>query len=373
MKRFKSPRARAGRENTLAVTVSDIAKRASVSVGTVSRVLNNRPNIGPERKSRVLTAMEELDYTPNMWARGMGKGLKRIQTGQIALLLINIPDYAMHTAFMMQYIHGVQQEIAAAGRKCTFVTWNDQVDGEVPQVLLDGEIDGVIFKVQGSLDNEVGKQWLNRYPRVFLNPVSTSPGCDCVMVDYEEGIRDCVAYLSSLGHRRIAFIDMRAFHTKLLGYRCAVEQLGLDLDEDLIHIREVVSLLQLESDLNRTIENLWSLPKPPTAILSTDSFCGVMYRALAKHGLKVPNDVSLVGYDNDTSYCEALMPKLTSMDIAAVEVGKTAVRQLLDRIKNPRDHNQKIYIQGHLVERESVNDRQQATGTTKLQRQNDKT
>ena len=338
----------------MAVTIIDIAKKAEVSVGTVSRVLNNQPNIGPERKQRVVAAMEELDYTPNRWARGIRRGSATgKKTGQIAMMLINLDDVTMHTAYMMQYIHGVQQEIAATGRKCMFVTWNEKSDGDtIPQTLLDGEIDGIIVK--GHLHTDIGKQWLSRYPKVFINPLPASPGCDCVMVDYEEGIHDCVTYLASLGHRRIAFIEMRKFHTKLLGYRRAVDELGLDADEGLIYTRDVVSLSKLELDLDRTIENLWSLSKPPTAILSNDYFCGEIYKALTKHGLKVPDDVSIVGYDNETSHCEALIPKLTSLDIKAVELGKLAVKQLLERVQNPQESYRKILIQGKIVERESA-------------------
>ncbi|MCD4824560.1 MAG: LacI family transcriptional regulator [Phycisphaerae bacterium] len=338
----------------MAATVVDIAKKAAVSVGTVSRVLNHQPNIDVALKQRVLGAMEQLDYRPRRLARGTKDGSSKKQTGQIAMMLINLPDHVAHTAYMMQYIHGVQQETAAAGRKCLFVTWNEESDGDaIPPVLLDGEIDGIIVK--HFLHSEIVQQWLNRYPRVFLNPAGASPDCDCVMVDYEEGIRDCVAYLASLGHRRIAFVGLPHFHTKLLGYRRAVKELGLDVDEGLIQTRDIsLEDTSQELDLNWAIENLWSLSEPPTAILSNDYFCGAIYHALAERGLKVPDDVSIIGYDNETSLCEAIRPKLTSVDIKAVELGKIAAKQLLDRIQNPQESYRKISIRGKIVERESV-------------------
>ncbi|MCD4826063.1 MAG: LacI family transcriptional regulator [Phycisphaerae bacterium] len=338
----------------MSATVFDIAKKATVSIATVSRVLNNTQNVSHERKQRVLAAMEELDFQPNRWARGMAKGQKNQQTGQVAMMLINIPDRIAHTAYTMQYIHGVQQEIAATGRKCLFVTWNDQTDGDtIPQVLLDGEIDGVVFK--GYPYTEIGKQWLSRYPRIILNPPAAPPDCDSAMVDYEEGAHDSVAYLASLGHRRIAFVGLPSFRTKLLGYRRAVEELGLDVDEGLIHTRNIsLEDTSQELDLNWAIENLWSLSKPPTAILSNDYFCGAIYKALAKRGLKVPDDVSVIGYDNEASHCEALIPKLTSVDIEAVELGRLAAKQLLDRIQKPQERYRKISIRGRIVERGSV-------------------
>ncbi len=322
-------------------------------MGTVSHVLNNRPNIGPDRKNRVLAAIEELNYKPNKWARGMGKGLKGMQTGQIALVFINISERIMHASYTMQYINGAQQEITSAGRKCLFLTWNETPgDDTIPHILLDGEIDGIILK--GDLQGEAGNRWLSRFARVSLNPNNIPPDdCDCVMVDYQAGARNCVKYLASRGHRRIAIVgpaETPFFQSKLIGYKQAIKQLGLDADDALIQVRQVPP----ESDFSWAIDNLWSLPKPPTAILSNDYACGGIYRTLAARGMKVPRDVSIVGYDNALDYCEALVPQLTSMDVCATNVGKAAAQQLLERMKDPEDTSRNIYIQGRMVERASV-------------------
>ncbi|MCD4823915.1 MAG: LacI family transcriptional regulator [Phycisphaerae bacterium] len=339
----------------MSVTIYDVARKAVVSVSTVSRVLNNNPIVKAERKQRVLSAMEELDYTPNRWARGIRKGSTGKQTGQIAMLIINRPHTDLHQAYMMQYIHGVQQEIAKAGRKCFFVTWDEKSDGDtIPNVLLDGDVDGIIVK--GIPHSEIGKQWLSRFPKVFINPPSAVPDNDCVMIDYEEGTRRCVAYLESLGHRRISLVAMQSFHTKLLGYRQAINELGLDADEGLIQVRDIPIPLKSPLDMDWAIENLWSLPKPPTAILSHDYFCSAIYTSLANRGLKIPDDVSIIGYDNVLACCGTLVPSLTSMDIGAFEVGKAAAKQLFERIGDPQERSRKIYIQGRLVERDSVRD-----------------
>ncbi|MCD4823257.1 MAG: substrate-binding domain-containing protein, partial [Phycisphaerae bacterium] len=101
-------------------------------------------------------------------------------------------------------------------------------------------------------------------------------------------------------------------------------------------------------------DNLWSLAKPPTAILSNDYSCGGIYKALIRKGLSIPGDVSVIGCDNALNYCEALAPELTSLDICAADVGKAAVKRLFERMKNPEDTNRKIFIQGRIVERASV-------------------
>ncbi|MCD4825613.1 MAG: LacI family transcriptional regulator [Phycisphaerae bacterium] len=337
----------------MAVTVSDIAKRAVVSVGTVSRVLNNQPNIGSERKQKVLTAIEDLNYKSDEWVSRMRKGLTGTRTGQIALVLINLPDQTMHAAYMMQYIHGIQQESAEEGRKCLFVTWNDKPgDDAIPHILLDEEVDGIVFK--GILKSETSRRWLSRYPRIALNHSFAPPDCDSVMVDYEGGAYDSVNYLAARGHRRIAFVDLPSFYTKFLGYRHAVNELGLDVDEELIQTRDICFPLKSESELDRVIENLWSLSEPPTAIISSDYYCGTIYKALASRGLKVPDDVSIIGCDNAVDHCEALIPKLTSVDIGAVELGKLAVTQLFERIQKPQERYRKLSIRGRIVERDSV-------------------
>ena len=193
------------------------------------------------------------------------------------------------------------------------------------------------------------------------------------MVDYEAGICQSVKYLADRGHRRIAMVDLPDTRVtylphKLLGYRDAIRRLGLDADDGLIQTRDVSP----DSDFGWAIENLWSLSSPPTAILSNDYFCSGIYRALASRGLNVPNEVSVIGYDNATDFCEALTPRLTSVDTGAIEIGKAAIRQLRERIKDPKGRHQKISIQGNLVERESVKDRQQGTGNRQQERQTTK-
>jgi len=336
----------------MGITVVDIAKKATVSVGTVSRVLNNHSTVGAEHKQRVMAAMAALNYTPNRWARGIRKGSMGTQTGQIALLFINIDEQRMHAPYMLQYIHGVQQELTGAGRKCLFLTWKDKPDSDtVPHILLDGEIDGIITK--NAPVSQAGKQWLKRYPRVSINPDTMYNDSDCVMADYQAGAYRCVEYFASRGHRRIAIISPGAgsyFLSKLVGYKQAIKNFGLDADDALIQTRSVPT----ESDFTWAVDNLWSHGNPPTAIMSNDYSCSGIYKALISRGLKIPKDVSVIGYDNSPNYCEALIPELTSMDIEAAIIGKTAVQQLFLQIKNPEEIYRKILIQGRMVERASV-------------------
>ncbi|MCD4825881.1 MAG: LacI family transcriptional regulator [Phycisphaerae bacterium] len=339
----------------MGITVVDIAKKADVSVATVSRVLNDQQKVGAERKQRVLAVMEELNFQPNRWARGMRKGSAGEKTGQIAMLMVNRPDTDLHQAYAMQNMHGAQQEIAEAGRNFLFCIWHESDGDTIPDILLNGEIDGLLVKGQSA--TETGKKWLSRYPRVRINPSDPSKvDCDCVMVDYERGSRDCVAYLAARGHRRIAFVDLQAFDSKLLGYRKEVKELGLDADEGLIQVRDFPVPLKSNSDLDWAIENLWSLPKPPTAILSHDYLCSAIYKSLANRGLKVPDNVSVVGYDNVLDCCRTLDPPLTSVDMGAFDIGKAAAKQLFERIGDPQGRSRKLYIQGRLVERDSVRD-----------------
>ncbi|MCD4825226.1 MAG: substrate-binding domain-containing protein, partial [Phycisphaerae bacterium] len=248
----------------------------------------------------------------------------------------------------------VQQEITSSGRKCLFLTWNETPgDDAIPNILLDGEIDGIIVK--GGSHSEIGRQWLERNPRVIINPGIPPTGCDCVMVDYQAGTHLRMEYLAALGHHRIAIVSPdrgndQYFQSKLTGYKRAVKEFGLDADDELIQLRNVPS----ESDFGWAIDNLWSLAKPPTAILSNDYSCGGIYKALARRGLNIPGDVSIVGCDNSPNYCEALAPELTSLDICATSIGKAAVQLLFERMKNPEDTSRSISIQGRMVERASV-------------------
>ncbi|MCD4825616.1 MAG: LacI family transcriptional regulator [Phycisphaerae bacterium] len=339
----------------MAVTVRDIARKAAVSVGTVSRVLNNQPNVGSERKQQVLTAVEELNYKPDEWVHRMRKGFAGKRTGQVAMIFLNLPEETKHQPYMLQYIEGVQQGLDAAGKKCIFFNWNTTLDDEeVPHIFLDGEIDGIILKGCTPI-SKIGRAWLDRFPRVNLAIGAPNAECDIVLPDYQTGIRQSVKYLVARGHRRIAIINeggLSYYQHKLVGYRLAMDTLGLGVDEELVQICR--TSVPQKAELRQIIDQLLSISDPPTAILCKDSYCGDIYQALASRGMKIPDDVSIIGYDNTRPVCESLVPKLTSMDLNAARLGETAVRLLLHRIKNPTDLYDSLYIQGRLAERESV-------------------
>ena len=334
----------------MSVTIVDIAKKAGVSISTVSRVLNNKPNVCSDRKQRILAAIDELDYKPNYWARGIRKNATGQKTGRIALLFVNLSE-RMHTlSFIMQYIQGIHQEIATAGKEFLFNIWHDE-DGVIPAVLFNGDVDGVIIK--GWSNDPAMQRWLSGRPVVRLNPLETDDFGDRVMVDYEAGTSEAVKYLASQGHRRIAYIAPQHHlysQRKLSGYRRGVSDLGLDVDENLIQIRTGVG----GQECDWAIDNLWSLSHPPTAIISDDKTCVTIYKALADRGIKIPQDVSVFGYDNDLSRCESLTPTLSTMDLEACDIGRAAVRQLLSRVENPQDSTRTLLIRGRVIERASV-------------------
>ncbi|MCD4825036.1 MAG: LacI family transcriptional regulator [Phycisphaerae bacterium] len=333
------------------VTIVDIAKKAEVSISTVSRVLNNKPNVCPDRKQRILAAIDELDYKPNYWAQGIRKNVTGQKTGRIALLFVNLSERMRTLSFVMQYIQGIHQEIASAGKEFLFNIWHDE-DETIPSMLFNRDVDGVIVK--GQSHDPALQQWLGRCPAVHLNPLChPSPYGDSIMVDYEAGTSEAVKYLASQGHRRIAYIAPQHHlysQRKLSGFRRSVSALGLDVDENLIQIRGGVGKL----DCGWAIDNLWSLSHPPTVIISDDKTCVSIYKALADRDIKIPQDVSVFGYDNDLARCESLMPMLSTMDLEACDIGRAAVRQILSRVENPQDSNRTLLVQGRIVERASV-------------------
>ena len=327
-------------------TIKDVAAQAGVSYQTVSRVVNNSPDVRLETRDRVLAAIAELGYRPNAAARTMGGG----RTMTLGCIAPNLVDYTFASI-----LDGVQAEARSLGYQ-TFTgsapTVDDvqdlleemqerQVDGFL---MLNPQVDGRFHHILPLIEKGVPAVYLMNTPANA--PVSTVSGDD------KYGGCAGTSYLLSLGHRHIVTIagpnNEEGTHQRLQGYRHAFAEAGIAVNESLI----------LQGDWSpesgyQTVQNLLGQGKSFTAVFTqNDKMALGAMQALRQTGLSVPNDVSVMGYD-DMPLSAYFYPPLTTMAQPMDEIGRHASRLLIEHIENPDRAIEHIKIKPTLVERAS--------------------
>ncbi|MEL7436776.1 MAG: LacI family DNA-binding transcriptional regulator, partial [Chloroflexota bacterium] len=324
-------------------TIKDIAKRAQVGTTTVSRVLNNHPYVSDEKRQRVLNAMDELNYRQNLGA----KWLRSASTGLIGFLT----DEVATTPYAVDIIRGAQD--AAAENDMVIIVVS--VGGDLPEIeeaiefLLERQVMGIIYAAMYHREVHLPDNITN-VPTALANCFSVDASLPSAVPDEETGAYRATKVLLEAGHTRIGFINVippstPAMNGRLRGYQRALSDYGIPFDEQLIGTSDFAL-----HNYNET-QRLLNLKNPPTAFFSgTDRTAMATYAALRDAGLRVPEDISVVGFDNQIDVALNLLPNLTTVQLPHYEMGAWAVRKLLS------GDNEIIQekIDCPLVERQSV-------------------
>jgi len=345
-------------------TQFDVARLAGVSTATVSYVVNGladgRIPISEETRQRVMEAIDELGYEPD--ARAQALRLGHSQT--VGLILPNI-----HNPHFWQAADGIEQELRAAGYHLLLSSadLNPDHGKDIFKELARQRTDGLIlmsaFIFQSEESQKILAQLLKR--RFPLVKIGEHPTIDCIVSNYEAATREAMAYLLSLGHRRIGLIygvrspwdggtsapsvDSAGGLDRLLPYQDCLQAAGLPVDPDLI----VTCGAGMEEGYRAAMQ-LLQLPARPTALLAVNDLLAIgALRAAGDLGLRVPADLSLVGYD-DIPLSGYLIPRLTTSSKDMVTVGREAVKLLLARIQEPDRPHQKLEVKARFVAREST-------------------
>ena len=330
------------RKNRQSVTIQDVAKTAGVSVSTVSRVLNGKVDVSSETQARVRSVIDDLGYTTNLAARSM-RSFKKNLVGLI------MPDIAY--PFAIEVMRGVNRAIAESEFDLLVYTTGDvrksgRASHEQKYVsLLNNSItDGTIIvaPVTGEFSTDA--------PIVSIDPLMSNPNYPSVHATNYQGATDAMNYLIGLGHTRIGFISGRAelesSTRRLKGYRDALEQASLPIEEDLIASGDYTT----ETGVNCARE-LLSLDDPPTAIFaSNDQTAMGVYQVTQEMGLRIPQDLSVIGFDN---IMESKYLKLTTVDQFIYEMGLVATQMLIKLIDGETLASQTYKMQTELIIRDS--------------------
>jgi LacI family transcriptional regulator len=327
------------------VTIHDVAEAAGVSVSTVSRVLNNKADVAPDTHRMVQEVIERLGYTSSLAARS----LRSRRTNVIGLVLFDIVD-----PFSVQVMSGVDRALKELNYYDLMVYSGVDskrklaADRERRCVsLLNNSItDGIIVVAPSATT------FTNASPIVIIDPHNENPDYPAVIAQNREGALAVMRYLTSLGHQRIGFIggrpELQSATQRLQGYTDGLAQARLPLEPDLVQAGDYTK----QTGYFRT-QILLSLPKPPTAIFSAndESAFGVL-EATREAGLRIPDDLSVVGFDNipESAYST---PPLTTVDQSIEQMGYLAARLLVRLISEGEVENSTYALPTRLVVRES--------------------
>lgn len=332
------------RRDNRSTTIRDVARAAGVSVSTVSRVLNDKDDVAPETSQRIRDVIAGLGYTSSLAARSM----RSHQTGVIGVVVPDLED-----PFCIQVVKGIHHAIVDLHYDLIAYTsgsikQHSRAQGEQRYVsLLNGSItDGIIIVTPAAT------RFSTSAPLVAIDPNNDCSDCFTVTATNRAGAVDAVAYLVGLGHRRIGFIggrlDLRCAQQRLEGYTAVLSQAGIALDPDLV----------ATGDFSRATgracaRQLLSLPKPPTAIFAANdqSAMGAI-EAANEVGRRVPDDLSVVGFDNipEGGY---LRPALTTVDQFIARMGYVSAEMLIRQIQGEPLAGSLYEMPTELVVRES--------------------
>lgn len=327
------------------MNIRDVAKRAGVSVATVSRVLNHPDQVTEKTRNHIHEIMKEMDYTPNWFARGLNLN----RTGLIALMVPNIinPIYT-------EIAKGVEEIAHSKGYSTFLCNSEDSIkkESDYIEMLTHRKVDGLIF-IGGHLDPTLMERIeKNQLPAVMIGSIQGDWKFSQVYSDFFDGAQKATGHLIESGIKNIAHIsgDLRFIESqeKLKGYKAALENAGLTWEDQWI----ISGDDSIEGGY-LAAKRLLRLDKIPEAIFVANDWMafGAM-DAIKTEGLKIPNDIAIVGFDNNRM--SALMdPKLTTIQLPAYRMGLTACRLLFDEIESGAENRTSIYLPVTLKVRQS--------------------
>jgi LacI family transcriptional regulator len=333
------------KNKTSRATIIDVAEKAGVSFGTVSRVINNDIHVKKETRARVLNAMESLGFVANRQARSLAGG----KSSSIGVL---VPD--LGTGYIGEIIRGIDAELSLANLDLILYTTHRTASKEANYVanLATGMVDGLLLVLPRSPADYIGTLTQRKFPFVLIDHQGIGQDCPAVGAMNWQGGYNATEYLIKLGHHRIGFItgwmDLGCALNRLDGYRSALRTYHIPDAPELIYEGKF-----FQPDGYAGALALLDLPDPPTAIFASNDVMamGVM-DAVRNHGLRIPDDVSVIGFD-DIPQAAMIRPALTTIRQPLEKMGRVATQMLLDLLIHPEKETDRMELPTELVVRDS--------------------
>lgn len=328
-------------------TIRDVAREAGVSVATVSRVLNGRPDVRPATRDMVLRAVRNSNFTTNRSARALSGG----KTGLVGFTLPIV-----HAEYFGWILSAAAEALYEHDMRAVLCPTLHQHDREVSLLdrLMHGTTDGAIILLPRESSAELKALSRNGFPFVVVDPrYELDAGVAAVSATHGAGAKAATDHLLSLGHRRIGVITgnrgWTATEERLNGYRTALAAAGVLPSPEL-----VIDSDYLIEGGRASAWALLDLPDPPTAIFAmNDNMAIGAVQAAKERGLRVPDDLSVIGFD-DSDQTRIVTPALTTVRQPLQEMGRMAVSLLLRLIQKQRVEAMRVELATRLVVREST-------------------
>jgi LacI family transcriptional regulator len=336
------------------ITIIDVAAEAGVSFGTVSRVINDDVHVRSETRSRVLDAMQRLGFVANRQARSLAGG----KTNSIGLL---VPD--LGTGYIGEIIRGIDAELSLQNLDLILYTTHRTATKEANYVanLAQGMVDGLLLVLPRNPLDYIEILMGRNFPFVLIDHQGSGEACPAVGATNWQGAYNATEYLITLGHTRIGFItgsmDLGCAVDRLEGYRAALRT---------HHIREAAELVYegafFQPDGYEGASALFNLDDPPTAVFASNDVMAMgAMDAIRNRGLRVPEDISVIGFDN-IPQSAMVYPSLTTVQQPLEKMGRAATQILLDILKNPEKDVGRIELPTELIVRNSTSALKDRTG-----------
>jgi LacI family transcriptional regulator len=327
------------------ITIEDVAREADVSYATVSRVVNGKGYVSAETRDRVMDAVARTGYVVNRRAQGLASGRSQV---------VGLVVRGLDTSYVGEIVRGIDEELAAVSYDLMLYTTHRRKQRESAFVanVAAGLADGLLLVLP--IDPAAYLESIRRrgFPYVLIDHGGMGEDGPSVGATNHQGAYDATNYLIGLGHRRIGFVtghmEMGCAIDRLAGYQAALRDHGLPRDPALIQVGDFEQPRGFAC-----ARALLDLPTPPTAIFASNdvSAFGVI-DAVRDRGLRIPDDISVVGFD-DIPTSASIHPSLTTVRQPLEEMGRQATRMLLEFIGNPDRQVERVDLPTSLVIRGS--------------------
>lgn len=332
------------------ITIVDVAKKANVSVATVSRVMNGNYPVKLETKERVLSAIKELNFIPNMQAREFTKQ-------QSTIIGVVVPS--INNMFFPEVVNGIDSELKSTDFSLVLSCTNNNKKEEMRCIndLLSRNVAGIIV-VDPNTDNINSNFYKNisdKIPIVFVNGCSVIPNISSVLNDEFLGSELALNHLLKNNHKDILFIRGENSYSYDIKEKVYVDFMKRNNNFNLEHIINIGEGNSKDTVENTTeiMLNILPLTKATSVFACNDLMAVGVLNACKKLNINVPKDLSLIGYDN-IDLCEFVEPKLTTIDQNMFLLGTNASILLLEKIRNNNKHSKRVILNNTLVERNTV-------------------
>jgi DNA-binding LacI/PurR family transcriptional regulator len=302
--------------------IRTVASAAGVSVATVSRVMNKVATVDSQLSKKVWEAVQKLGYVPNSQARALVSGRSKL----LGVIISDITN-----PFFPELIQGFEDKAIDVGYETLIGSTNYDLQRmeHCVQRMLERQVEGVAVMTFGTEEPLLDRLSSKGIPMVFMDVAPSKKNISVIRVNYDKGIREAVQHLAALGHQRIGYITgphrLHSANARLKAFLSATKRVGIRVPDACIFHGD-----HTPEGGSRGVEHLLSLKQPPTAIMCSNdvSALGAMH-AIARAGLSIPADISLIGFD-DIHITEYVLPPLTTIRMSGRDIAASAVYALLN-------------------------------------------